>query len=101
VLIEVIWVLLISLGEQGIDTATETLILKSAEDISVDRVGAALPASEPCTSLPNITNIYDYSISTDITTGYAFFAWPGASSTTPTRQISTSRPFPLSTPTYH
>jgi len=69
-----------SFGKKGIDTVTETLILKSAEDISVDRVGAALPASEPC---------------------YAFFAWPEASNTPPTRQIIFIYSCPSSSPVKH
>ncbi|KAF7985003.1 hypothetical protein HWV62_9988 [Athelia sp. TMB] len=49
-----------------IDTASETLTLKSSEDISVEQLGAALPASEPC---------------------YAFFAWPHDHTSPPRREI--------------
>ncbi|KAF8894496.1 hypothetical protein BD779DRAFT_842149 [Infundibulicybe gibba] len=62
-----------------IDTPSETLVLDSVSDISVESLGSTLPSSDPC---------------------YAFFAWPHEDSTT-RRDIVFIYSCPSSSPVKH
>ncbi|RDB21542.1 Twinfilin [Hypsizygus marmoreus] len=61
----------------NIDTKTETLVVGSASEITVDQLGSSLPPSEPC---------------------YAFFAWPHTHASLPRREIVFIYSCPSSSP---
>jgi twinfilin-like protein len=52
-----LYFMFIDSGLQSIDTLSETLVLKSAEEISVEQLGSALPATEPC--MFNVLNLVE------------------------------------------